>query len=426
MEFFLTGFIFLILLLLVIWRPFFKQHKHKVVDNSKLRHETNVGLYKEHKAEIEKDYQEGGIDDENYQYLLAELDNTLLQDISDDDPNESDERTSEQVKENSTKQFSPMWPLALSLFIIVFSVLLYQKQGRFVQLTQMPEGHGQKAKAQQGQQIQDKQSQAIAYINEIKAHVEKNPQDTEAWYNLGQTYVAVGAFDAAITSFKKVIEIEGEQADLIGALAQAVYYKNNQKITPEVQQYIDQALALDVNDPATNILLGMHNFIEENYQQAISFWQRVIDTNNQGVNIAALKEAVAEAKQRANMPVSAPEVSGPQLAVNVSLSDEIFAQLSQGEDRIVFVYAVPTNGQRMPLAAVKIKASNLPTTVVLNNSQAMSSANNLASVDKVHIYAVASKLGGVGIKPGDFKAQALSVDVNSQQAIELVINSLVE
>ena len=68
MEILLISLTFLVLLLLVVWRPFFRQAKKNkreekaVVNNSQLRHETNIGLYREHKKEIEKDYSEGGID----------------------------------------------------------------------------------------------------------------------------------------------------------------------------------------------------------------------------------------------------------------------------------------------------------------------------------------------------------------------------
>jgi cytochrome c-type biogenesis protein CcmH len=80
----------------------------------------------------------------------------------------------------------------------------------------------------------------------------------------------------------------------------------------------------------------------------------------------------------------------------------------------------------MPLAAVKLKASDLPTIVVLNNSQAMSPQNTLSSVDKVHVYAIVSKQGNVGIKSGDYKAEALAVSVNSDNTLELKVDHLVE
>lgn len=435
MEFLVISLIFLILLLLMVWRPFFKQKTEELLVDSSLRDETNVRLYHEHKKEIEKDYGAGGIDEENYQYLLAELDNTLLQDI---------ESTSKDVKvATNAKSYSPFWPLGLSVFIIIFSVALYDKQGSYKLITQLPTGHGQQEAMSQDKMLKQRENEAIAHIEKLQQHIESNPEDSEAWYNLGQTYVAVGGFDEAVAAFTQVIKIEGEHADILGAIAQALYYQNDQRISTKVQEYIDKSLALDINDASTNILLGMHNFISENYQLAITHWQRVIDVNNQGVNITALKEAVAEANNRlgqsksitstnsvgqstTNSASKEQALAGPQLKVNVSLSDAIAKQLAQGEDRIVFIYAVPTNGQRMPLAAVKMKASDLPTVVVLNNSQAMSPANNLGSVDKVHVYAIVSMQGGVGIKSGDYKAESLAVDVNRSEALELIVNTLVE
>ena len=434
MEFLVIGLIFLILLLLMVWRPFFKQNSQEVRVDSKLRDDTNVRLYQEHKTEIEKNYGEGGIDEENYQYLLAELDSTLLQDI---------QNTSKEVavKTNISKAYSPLWPLGLSVFIIIFSVALYNKQGSYTLITELPAGHGQQEAMSQEKMLKQRETQAMAHIEKLKKHLDSKPEDSEAWYNLGQTYVAVGGFDEAVAAYTQVIKIEGEHADLLGAIAQALYYKNGQQISVQIQTYIDKALALDVNDPSTNILLGMHNFIGKSYQQAITHWQRVIDSNNQGVNNEALKEAVAEAKNRLGFSVGNsamstagnPEntaqqqaIAGPQLKVSVRLSDDVAKQLAQGEDRVVFIYAVPTNGQRMPLAAVKMKASDLPTVIVLNNSQAMSSDNTLGSVEKAHVYAIVSMQGGVGIKPGDFKAEALNVDVNSSETLELVVNSLVK
>jgi cytochrome c-type biogenesis protein CcmH len=385
-----------------------------------LRDETNVHLYHEHKKEIERDYSEGGIDEESYQYLLAELDNTLLQDI---------EATNKDNKRqiNNSQPYSLLWPLGLSTFIIIFSVMLYNKQGSFQRITESSGAASQQQDMSAEQMQLQRQNQALAHIEKLKAHTESNPKDGEAWYNLGQSYVAVGLFDEAVEAFNKVIGIEGQHADLLGAIAQALYYKNDQQLSPKVQEYIDKALALDVNDPSTNILLGMHNFVLQDYQQAITYWQRVIDLNNQSVNNEALKQAVGEARSRLNVPEkNNQDISGPQLKVNVSLTDEIAQKLANEDDRVVFVYAVPTNGQRMPLAAVKLKASDLPTIVVLNNSQAMSPQNTLSSVDKVHVYAIVSKQGNVGIKSGDYKAEALAVSVNSDNTLELKVDHLVE
>jgi cytochrome c-type biogenesis protein CcmH len=259
---------------------------------------------------------------------------------------------------------------------------------------------------------------------------EKEPKNSDAWYSLGQALVGIGEFEDALTSFDKVIGIDGEQADLFGAKAQASYYKNEQKITEEVQSYIDKALSLDAKDPSTNILLGMNNFINKNYQQAIDYWQIIVNDNRPSVNIDALKGAIVEAQSR--LSLTGGKVNddirdaGPQLSLHVSVSEGILTQLNTGEDKVVFIYAIPNEGARMPLAAIKVKASDLPLDVILNDQSAMTPAAKLSDVEQVSVYAIISKDGGVGIKPGDFKAEIIGVNVDTKETIGLVINSLVE
>jgi len=464
MEIALIILVFIALLLAVVWLPFLKKTS-KGANNSlgnslgnssgnglgnspaqenpksNIRDETNVELYKEHKAEIEKDFSDGGIDEENYQYLLAELDNSLLHDI------EAAEKESSVIV--TSKRLSVLWPLFLSLFIIIFSIVLYLKQGTLTALIATPSAQqpNQQTQMSDDQRAQAQQEQVLAYIKKLQQHLEKNEDDGEAWYNLGQTLVSAGQFDMSITAYEQVIRIEGEKADLLGAIAQAHYYKKNQQIDEQVQKLIDRALALDINDPSTNILLGMHNFINQEYEKAIGYWQRVIDAKRQGVNSDALLEAVNEAKSRLGIPninsnelaqstaskpkatqskTSKPKGAAPLLTISVSLAEDVMQQLTQGEDRVVFVYAIPTNGQRMPLAALKLMASDLPKVITLSNKNAMSPANNLSSVSKVNIYAIVSKLGGVGIKSGDFQAEIQNISVDNTDTISLIVDSLVE
>lgn len=412
---------FIILLLAVIWWHFIRSSKQQAIAMTGAhREDTNVALYKEHKAEIEKDFHDGKIDEESHQYLLAELDKSLLQDIEQN-------KKAQVTNAASIQKLSVIWPIGLSIFVLMFSLTMYSQHGAYERLAQ-PRIVAGNEQAQQAQQ-----EQMLAQLQQLQQAVETDPSNADAWYGLGQLYVTVGRFQLAVEAFDKVIGIEGEQADLIGAKAQATYYGANQTITPEVQALIDRALALDANDPSTNILLGMHNFMNQSYQQAIDYWQRVVDSGRQSVNVAALSEAIKEAKSRLSLtqgegqgaPDDAQSVSGPQLTLSVALDEKFVGQLNQGEDKVVFVYAVPANGGRMPVAAVKLMASDLPTQVVLNDARAMSPQMTLSMVDTVNIYAVVSQQGGAGIQSGDFKAELNNVKVNTTSPISIKIDTLV-
>ncbi len=411
---------FLLLILAVVWAPFLKQHQTEISIDDTQRDETNVRLYHEHKAEIEKDFKQNNIDEENYQYLLIELDNTLLQDM--------ENQELESNKPQQTKALAIIWPVSLSIFILAFSFYIYNETGTYEKLTTMT--------AQEPmQQSSDVEQQTINEIKRLMEVTKSEPKNSDAWYSLGQSLVSVGDFDSALKAYDQVLSIEGPKADVYGAKAQAIYYKNEQKIDGTVQGFIDKALAIDPNDPSTNILLGMHSFIAGEYQVSINHWQRVVDSDKQNVNKQALIEVIDEAKKRlaepnANRPnMSQTEVatSGPQLKVTVELSAEILEKLAQGEDKTVFVYAIPadTSRGRMPLAAVKLLASDLPITIVLNDSSAMTPQAKLSDVDRVHLYAVVSATGGAGIKPGDFKAELNDIAVNTKEALNLIVSTIV-
>ncbi|GLX79174.1 c-type cytochrome biogenesis protein CcmI [Thalassotalea insulae] len=405
-----------LLLLVVIWGHFLTQNRHQAAADNSFRDQTNVRLYHEHKAEIEQDYQQGALDSESYQYLKTELDQSLLQDIED---NSKEARQ----QHSDSRQLSIFWPVVLSVFILGFSGYFYQQNGAFDLIASTPQ-------ARAGHEMLDEQQQVIVQVQKLKQLTEQQPKNADAWYQLGQALVGIGEFSEALSAFDQVIAIDGEHADLYGAKAQASYYQNQQRITPQVQGFIDKALALDARDPSTNILLGMDQFTNKAYQQAIDYWQLVIADARPTVNIEALQGAIDEAKNRLSLTSGViaknTGLPAPELALHVSISEEIAQQLSISEDNVVFVYAIPANGSRMPLAAVKLKASDLPIDVVLNDARAMSPQAKLSDAEKVHLYAIISSDGGVGIKSGDYKAELQNIDVRRTTPIELVIDSVVQ
>jgi len=154
MEIVLIIFVFIALLLLIVWLPFFKKNTGCVETVESLRDETNVVLYKEHKTEIEKDYSDGAIDEESYQYLLAELDKGLLQDIT-----AAESQSNKPIKTNS---FSVLWPITLSIFVIIFTLALYLKQGTLERLIANPEAINPEQQHQGQQSLEEQQEQMLA------------------------------------------------------------------------------------------------------------------------------------------------------------------------------------------------------------------------------------------------------------------------
>ncbi|MFB0999644.1 MAG: hypothetical protein QMC13_05360, partial [Colwellia sp.] len=114
---------------------------------------------------------------------MTELDNTLLQDMENQD---LENNTPQEIK---TMGFA--WPIGLSVFILVFSFYLYSQIGTYEKLTTMT------AQAPI-QQPENPEQQTINDIKRLMDMTKTEPENSDAWYRLGQTLVTVGEFEGAL------------------------------------------------------------------------------------------------------------------------------------------------------------------------------------------------------------------------------------
>ena len=417
-TFWLAILLLIVIALLIVWRIFTAANNAIGAENGNIRQETNVTLYHEHLSQLEHDLAEGSIEQDSFLQLKAELDKTLLQDA-----NVSENNITEQ------QQKSWLWPVGIAFAIVSLSFYSYMILGAYPQLNSPAALNESDAHSELSPE------QMLAYrLQQLQQEIANDPTNSQALFSLGQAYISVGEFDNAIEAFDGVITQVGEHAELLGPKAQAMYYKNNQVINDDIQLVIDKALALDSLDASTNILLGMDSFSNRDFAKAVKYWETVLNSDRPGISKQALIGAVEEAKNQLRMSSDGGALTEtaqgvdptlPRLNVNVSLASNVQKALMNSEDKTVFIYAIAADGPRMPLAAVKIKASDLPLSIVLDDKQAMTPQMRLSSVDKVHIYAVVSMQGNVGIKPGDFKVEVLDIDVMEKSPINMQISAQV-
>ncbi len=67
-------------------------------------------------------------------------------------------------------------------------------------------------------------------------------------------------------------------------------------MTPPTREMIDKALALDPTEVTALMLLASDAFMQADYAQAISVWQKVMDLNSPRVNRAQLIDSINMAK----------------------------------------------------------------------------------------------------------------------------------
>lgn len=204
-----------------------------------------------------------------------------------------------QFEQNALQNNAKNRPLAkMATFSLVAILLLgiayYAFSGRY-QVVQ----EGLKAHNDFQQQVSDAHgtSKNERYIISLQNQLRENPNNGDLWYELGQAYALSNDFDAALICYDNAQKLLGKKAAILGAVATARYYDNGQKMTAEINAIINEALSLDKNENASLLLLASDSFLNNNYQQALDYWRKVLDSNNEALNRRAIIQSMQMARQ---------------------------------------------------------------------------------------------------------------------------------
>lgn len=138
--------------------------------------------------------------------------------------------------------------------------------------------------------IQEKQ------LLSLQSQIRATPQDGVLWAQLGEYYLWQNAYHNALLAYEQALRFRGENAEIYSALATVLYYQAGQHMTPQTREMIDKSLALDGNEVTALMLLASDAFMQTDYAQAISMWQKVMDLNSPRVNRAQLIDSINMAK----------------------------------------------------------------------------------------------------------------------------------
>lgn len=413
-----TFWIFIALVMLVglmlIWIPHFRQQKLLKTEEAGVRKQTNLELFNERLGVLEKELSEELLDQAEFDALKKELEISLLQDIK---------QANDDSLVNQIKPKTILWPSIMSVCLIVISGYLYQHLGAFENIDSAQQPANPHAGMDTAQIMMQR-------VQMMEAQVKAEPENSQLWFSLGHAYVSANQYDKAIAAFDKVIELVGKHAELLGPKATAMYYKAGQQMTPQIQALIDESLAMDAQDPSTLLLVGMDAFFTADYKKAITSWQTILDSGRADVDRAALMNAIETANLRmqsetAGMPNDAHKqvkASAKSVNVTISISAELAAKASP-EDTI-FIFARATEGPKVPLAATKVSAKSFPITVTLDDSSGMGGDVKLSDAANVEVIAVLSKQGNIKPQTGDIQGKISKVAVGD--TANLVLDTQVQ
>lgn len=284
--------------------------------------------------------------------------------------------------------------------------------------------------------------EAVAAYQALPALIQQLRSDTgnpQLWEKLGQQYQQMERPDAANYAFAKALTYGGESADLFLSQAQILSLKQQGALEGEPAELIERARLLEPDNPRAMIWSGLVAIQRGDYDRAISLWERVRNAlapdSTQYANINALIGQAQQKKAQAGTampgtqqlppdhPPTSASASTASVEVTVSVSPKL-AKLAR-PDTPVYIFARAVDGPSMPLAVLQKTMSDLPLSIVLDDSGAMTEQARLSQFKAVKIIARVSLSGDVMAQPGDLFGEAGPVDPHSAPRLALTINQQV-
>ncbi|AHG77109.1 cytochrome c biogenesis protein [Mannheimia varigena] len=204
-----------------------------------------------------------------------------------------------QFEQNQLQHSAQNRPLAKFATVSILAILLigtayYGLSGRY-QIVQ----EGLQVHQKFEQQVNDPHSSSKneRYIVSLQNQLRENPNNGDLWYELGQAYALDNDFDASLVCYRNAEKLLGKKPTVLGAMATARYYDNGQKMNAEIQALIEQALALNKNETTSLLLLASDSFLTNNYAEALVYWRKVLDSNNDAIDRRAIIQSMTMARQ---------------------------------------------------------------------------------------------------------------------------------
>ncbi len=110
----------------------------------------------------------------------------------------------------------------------------------------------------------------------LEAKLKANPDDTEALYVLGRSYLALQRQGDAETVLAKAARLAPHEARMLSQYAEVLAMNQSGNLQGEARPLIEQALELDPEDEKALELAGLAAYQREEWAQAVHFWRRLL------------------------------------------------------------------------------------------------------------------------------------------------------
>jgi cytochrome c-type biogenesis protein CcmH len=382
--------------------------------------QANQQVYRQQLKDLEKEHAQGGLSPADFDSARTELLGRMLEDTAQTDAPDA-------IKPPRTLVSA----MVLAVFLPVAAMSTYMWLGEVEGLNPAVASAEEK----------DKHPDLEAMATSLAHKLESDSGNAQRWVMLGRTYRALNQYDKALPAYQKALSL-GADDDIALERAEVLAQHNGGEFKGEPWAVIRQVLAKNARHFSGLLLAGSASYAQGDYKSAIRYWQQARDQLEEGdEEIQGIEIALNKARDKAGEPVVASKsvlastaspqtassssaaaasvAAGTGVAGRVSVDPALKASMSPSD--VVFVYATPTDGQKMPLAILRKTAADLPFDFVLDDSTAMSPDRKLSSQAQVVLKVRISKTGEAMTRAGDWIGVIDAVSVGARN-VRLVVN----
>ena len=268
-------------------------------------------------------------------------------------------------------------------------------------------------------------------VAQLRAELERNPQQPEGWVLLARSLSAQGDHGGARDAYARALGLVPDEPALMVELAQASAQAHPDNLFDD-QAYalLQQAAALQPANQRARWFIGVAQRQRGMDAEAAATWEAllaVVDPSTAN----SLRTQIGEARRAAGLPPLAEGAAPPSrapaeggdgtagLRVRVSLAPALAARL--GGTGTVFVMARAPDGPPMPVAAERHPVSALPLEIVLDDGDSPMPTQVLSQLGEAVVSARISASGTAERSAGDVESPPVRVALPSADVLELVI-----
>jgi cytochrome c-type biogenesis protein CcmH len=120
-------------------------------------------------------------------------------------------------------------------------------------------------------------SQSVdSLIAQVEAHLERRPDDGRGWEVIAPIYMRLGRFDDAVKARRSALALNGETAERVAALGEALVFAANGVVTADAKAAFDRAVALDATHVQARYFIGLAAEQDGDRSRAAAIWQALL------------------------------------------------------------------------------------------------------------------------------------------------------